>query len=198
LTDKSNTDTTFLSEAPLSHHGENAVFASSSSSSGANDEDSSLSDVSVTEYIVHPPEKGEVIHVVFEEPEDEPEKDGKVPIIELPPTPPPPSPRSSNTFSPKRILHRAKSSITDESVKMLARRKSFFLEKFNHSNSTAETLKVEEQEVKLPDTFPMPPSPPPLKGLRRQSSRLTLKGKKLTKKLKRALSFHQDSPLHHS
>ncbi|CEP20114.1 hypothetical protein [Parasitella parasitica] len=79
----------------------------------------------------------------------------------------PPSTPSSK-FSPKRILHRAKSSINDESVRNLGRRTSMFLDKFNYQSAA-----------------PATPS------LRRQSSRLTNKGKTLSKKLKRVLSFHQ-------
>ncbi|KAL9547964.1 hypothetical protein MBANPS3_005914 [Mucor bainieri] len=78
----------------------------------------------------------------------------------------PPSTPSSK-FSPKRILHRAKSSINDESVRNLGRRTSMFLEKFNHQ-----------------------PTLPATPNLRRQSSKLTNKGKTLSKKLKRVLSFH--------
>ncbi|KAF1801896.1 hypothetical protein FB192DRAFT_1375157 [Mucor lusitanicus] len=78
----------------------------------------------------------------------------------------PPSTPSSK-FSPKRILHRAKSSINDESVRNLGRRTSMFLEKFNYQ-----------------------PTLPATPNLRRQSSKLTNKGKTLSKKLKRVLSFH--------
>ncbi|KAI8645032.1 hypothetical protein BD408DRAFT_480975 [Parasitella parasitica] len=79
----------------------------------------------------------------------------------------PPSTPSSK-FSPKRILHRAKSSINDDSVRNLGRRTSMFLDKFNYQSAS-----------------PATPS------LRRQSSKLTNKGKTLSKKLKRVLSFHQ-------
>ncbi|KAG2192832.1 hypothetical protein INT46_011000 [Mucor plumbeus] len=78
----------------------------------------------------------------------------------------PPSTPSSK-FSPKRMLHRAKSSINDESVRNLGRRTSMFLEKFSYQ-----------------------PSLPATPNLRRQSSKLTNKGKTLSKKLKRVLSFH--------
>ncbi|GAN07769.1 hypothetical protein MAM1_0175d07273 [Mucor ambiguus] len=78
----------------------------------------------------------------------------------------PPSTPSSK-FSPKRMLHRAKSSINDESVRNLGRRTSMFLEKFNYQ-----------------------PTLPATPNLRRQSSKLTNKGKTLSKKLKRVLSFH--------
>ncbi|CAO3655936.1 unnamed protein product [Mucor fragilis] len=78
----------------------------------------------------------------------------------------PPSTPSSK-FSPKRMLHRAKSSINDESVRNLGRRTSMFLEKFNYQ-----------------------PTLPAAPNLRRQSSKLTNKGKTLSKKLKRVLSFH--------
>ncbi|KAK4513418.1 uncharacterized protein ATC70_005418 [Mucor velutinosus] len=78
----------------------------------------------------------------------------------------PPSTPSSK-FSPKRMLHRARSSINDESVRNLGRRTSMFLEKFNYQ-----------------------PTLPATPNLRRQSSKLTNKGKTLSTKLKRVLSFH--------
>lgn len=80
-------------------------------------------------------------------------------------------------FSPKQILHRAKSSITEESVKKLGRRTSLFLDKINASSKK--------------DAVPsLPMLPPTVQGLRRQSSKLTTKGKTFTRKLKKAISFH--------
>ncbi|KAI8050742.1 hypothetical protein BDF21DRAFT_180171 [Thamnidium elegans] len=93
-------------------------------------------------------------------------------IIDQLPTPP----STPNKFSPKRILHRAKSSINDESVRNLGRRTSQFLEKKFTSPTTATTS----------DEFS-------IKSLRRQSSKLSVKGKTLGKKLKRVLSFQQTS-----
>jgi hypothetical protein len=111
--------------------------------------------------------------------------------------PTPPTTPLSTKFSAKRILHRAKSSIADESsVKKLGRRTSMFLEKFHHPH---------QQEV-LPPLPPLPPAklltlpvspsdqaadaPSSLKSIRRQSSKLTNKGKTLSKKLRKVISFH--------
>lgn len=93
-----------------------------------------------------------------EKDEDEEEEEEE---INTPPSTP------SSKFSPKRMLHRAKSSINDESVRSLGRRTSMFLEKFNHQ-----------------------PSLPVTPNLKRQSSKLTNKGKTLSRKIKRVLSFH--------
>lgn len=86
-------------------------------------------------------------------------------IIDQLPTPP----STPNKFSPKRILHKAKSSINDDSVRNLGRRTSLFLEK-KLTPSTSDDFSIN--------------------GLRRQSSKLSGKRKSLTKKLKRVLSFN--------
>ncbi|KAI7894676.1 uncharacterized protein EV154DRAFT_577427 [Mucor mucedo] len=87
-------------------------------------------------------------------------------IIDQLPTPP----STPNKFSPKRILHKAKSSITDDSVRNLGRRTSLFLEK-KLTPSTSDDFSIT--------------------SMRRQSSKISGKGKSFTKKLKRVLSFHQ-------
>lgn len=89
-------------------------------------------------------------------------------LIDQLPTPP----STPNKFSPKRILHRARSSITDESVRNLGRRTSMFIEK------------------KL---TPTPHEEGSIKSLRRHSSKLSSKGKTLGKKLKKVLTFQQTS-----
>ena len=104
---------------------------------------------------------------------------------------PPPSP---SKFSPKRMLHRAKSSLNEDSVRNIGRRTSLFLEKFNQ---------LHHQQVSPHQTPPPSPSPglPPLisknnnikEGLKRQSSKFSVKGKTFGKKLKRVLSFNQTS-----
>lgn len=97
-------------------------------------------------------------------------------IIGQLPTPP----STPNKFSPKRILHRAKSSINDESVRNLGRRTSQFLEKkFTSPTATATTTSAADEFS--------------IKSLRRQSSKLSVKGKTFGKKLKRVLSFQQTS-----
>lgn len=113
---------------------------------------------------------------------------------ELLPTPPSTPTMGGSKFSPKRILHRAKSSIQDEHVKKIGRRTSLFLEKFNQ-------LHQQQQPSSVSPLPPINATPSQntkngnikedfSKGLRRQSSKLTGKGKSLTKKLKRVLSFH--------
>lgn len=106
------------------------------------------------------------------------------------------APRTNSKFSPKRILHRAKSSINEESVKKIGRRTSLFLEKFNQLH--------QQQQQQQSSVSPLPPinnihenaknsniKEDFSRGLRRQSSKLTVKGKTFTKKIKRVLSFHQ-------
>lgn len=88
-------------------------------------------------------------------------------IIDLLPTPP----STPSKFSPKRILHRAKSSINDDSVRNLGRRTSLFLEKRLNPSTTSDEFSIN--------------------SLRRQSSKISSKGKSLSKKLKRVLSFSQ-------
>lgn len=108
--------------------------------------------------------------------------------MEIKELPSPPITARSTKFSPKRILRRAKSSISDESVKKLGRRTSMFLEKFHYQQQELPPLPP------LPDksyTPPVPTTPTSLKSLRRQSSKLTNKGKTLSKKLRKAMSFHQ-------
>ncbi|GAA5795904.1 hypothetical protein HPULCUR_001268 [Helicostylum pulchrum] len=104
-------------------------------------------------------------------------------IIDQLPTPP----STPNKFSPKRILHRAKSSINDESVRNLGRRTSQFLEKkFTSPTATATTTTTTTTTTTAADEFS-------IKSLRRQSSKLSVKGKTFGKKLKRVLSFQQTS-----
>lgn len=79
-------------------------------------------------------------------------------------------PPSSRKFSPKKILNRARSSITEETARSLGRRTSLFLDKMTSPPATSDTT---------------------IRALRRQSSKLTNKGKSFTKKLKHVVSFHQ-------
>lgn len=126
--------------------------------------------------------------------------------------PSPPSTPTSSKFSPKRIIHRAKSSIHDDSVvRNISKRTSLFLEKLNHHNQSSSPPP------------PLPTSPISYatknssrinsgssansngsagnninnikedlaKGLKRRSSKLTIKSKTLTKSIRKVLSFHQ-------
>jgi hypothetical protein len=140
---------------------------------------------------------------IDEEDDDEFIVSPPAPTQELPT--PPSTPITPSKFSPKRILHRAKSTINDESavaaVRNLGRRTSLFLEKLNHHNSNQSAP-------------PLPSSPTSItknsgnnsssanslndkednkitKGLRRRSSKLTVKGKTFTRKIRKVLSFHQ-------
>jgi hypothetical protein len=106
----------------------------------------------------------------------------------------PPTTPLSAKFSPKRILHRAKSSITDDSVKKLGRRTSMFLEKFHYQQQEVPPLPPLPAKLTMPVLPPTSTTPSSLKSLRRQSSKLTNKGKTLSKKLRKVMSFHQTSP----
>ncbi|CAO3657629.1 unnamed protein product [Mucor hiemalis] len=63
--------------------------------------------------------------------------------------------RRGSKFSPKRILHRAKSSINEESVKKIGRRTSLFLEKFNQLHQQQQPSSVSP----LPPINSTPESP---------------------------------------
>ncbi|KAI8078974.1 uncharacterized protein B0P05DRAFT_541910 [Gilbertella persicaria] len=105
---------------------------------------------------------------------------------------PPPTPKSSK-LSPKRILHRARSSITEESVKKIGRRTSMFLERFNpHHEQVPPVPSLITNTSDITENLPPTPTSPPssLQVFRRKSSKLSSKGKNLSKKIRKVISFH--------
>ncbi|KAI8380862.1 hypothetical protein BD560DRAFT_444542 [Blakeslea trispora] len=95
----------------------------------------------------------------------------------------------SSKLSPRRILHRARSNITDEAKKG-GRRRSLFLEKFSHHPLNQEIPPMPTPITNTDAITMASDANSSLAVFRRKSAKLSTKGKSLSKRIRRVISFH--------
>ncbi|OBZ82400.1 hypothetical protein A0J61_09550 [Choanephora cucurbitarum] len=90
----------------------------------------------------------------------------------------------SSRLSPKRILRGSRSNLKDDPKP--SRRRSLFLEKFSHHPLNQEIPPLPNTDTSLVAADP----PSSLAVFRRKSAKLSTKGKSLSKRIRRVISFH--------